>query len=221
MKKRGPQSPQAARAAWGFACAMIRKRSGHTAGALEQKFCVGDGSGRVWRTWMSGQRLARSAQRESILRIASENGWIDLSADAEPRVVLALQGLSSEPVIQDAVVRLAHPLAFRLEAPPPPDSWLLRLHAPIHVPHTPAGWEEWGANVAAATLLKDALRNEVLEKLGKPQQGPEWTAWKRACELVRSAVKVGVHEDLISSRLAALYRVAPPPILRALWPDAD
>ncbi len=87
----------------------------------------------------------------------------------------------------------------------------------IQFSRTPAKWEEWGANVAAATLLKDALRNEVLEKLGKPKQGPQWAAWKRACDLVRAAVLAGVHEDLIRAQLAALYRRAPPPLIQMLW----
>jgi len=82
---------------------------------------------------------------------------------------------------------------------------------------TQTTWEKWGANVAAATLLKDSLLNEVHEKLGKPKQGPEWIAWNRARTLVRSAIQGGVHEDLIRSRLAALYRQAPPPLIQTLW----
>ncbi|MCE1183747.1 MAG: hypothetical protein LWW81_15785 [Rhodocyclales bacterium] len=163
---------------------------------------------------MSGTRLARREQREKILHTAVKNGWIDLD---EHRLALALQNMALSSV-QDAVAILPPQApALRLVAPTPPTPWLLNLHTMLQFSRTQTEWEKWGANVAATTLLKDALRNEVLKKLGKPEQGQEWTAWKQACELVRAAVKTGVHEDLIRSRLAALYRIAPPGVIQVLW----
>jgi len=108
---------------------MIRRQSGQAAGRLEQEFGVGDGSGRVWRSWMAGTRLARAGLRRKIFRIASENGWLDFSAE---RIVLALQGLPESAVQNAAVaVSLVHPLILRLEAPPPPTAWLLKLHSDL------------------------------------------------------------------------------------------
>lgn len=169
---------------------------------------------------MAGERLARPQHREIILKTALREGWLDLG---NPRVAQALSSLSDSEV-QVAVTSIqaqapaASPLE-QLEAAPPPGNWALSIRNLLTYSRTQAKWEKWGVNVAAASIIKDALLFQLREKLGVPPRGPDWVSWERACEKIRAAVTAGVHEDLIRSRLAAQYRRTPPPIVKALWID--
>lgn len=46
---------------------------------LEVIFKVGDGTGRVWRSWRNKRRVARQFTRERIITEAYQRGWLNLS----------------------------------------------------------------------------------------------------------------------------------------------
>jgi len=65
--------------AWALACALIEKEAwlaGLRKSALEEVFEIGDGSGRVWRSWRSGNRLPNSTTRRLVLSQAERRGWL-------------------------------------------------------------------------------------------------------------------------------------------------
>lgn len=78
-KKPGPKSGEPERKAWSLTIAMITKAAnaeGLNQCDLERYFGVGDKGGRVWRSWLDAQKLAREETREKIYSIAQKNGWI-------------------------------------------------------------------------------------------------------------------------------------------------
>jgi len=81
--------------AWGLLCSAVRRESELSAGQLERHFKVGDGSGRVWRAWMAGDRVARPGARDSIVAEAIRLGWTSL---ADARRLEALSNLAAPDV---------------------------------------------------------------------------------------------------------------------------
>jgi hypothetical protein len=80
-KKPGPKSGERERNAWSLTIAMITKAAnaeGLNQCDLERYFGVGDKGGRVWRSWLDAQKLARQETREEIYSKAKEKGWLNL-----------------------------------------------------------------------------------------------------------------------------------------------
>ena len=65
--------------AWAAICRSIKENSKFTYKQLEEFFGEGDGSGRVWRSWMAGsnKKSGRLAScRNQIIKKATEDGWL-------------------------------------------------------------------------------------------------------------------------------------------------
>lgn len=76
MGARGPKSDAAMRREWSLICTAIQRNSGLSAPEAEHYFRVGTGSGRLWRYWTAGEKLARAYQREAIIQLAREEGLL-------------------------------------------------------------------------------------------------------------------------------------------------
>lgn len=101
---------------------------------LECIFEVGDGSGRVWRSWASGSRVPSRSRQRFVVREAFDRGWVTPTE----RQLLELLVLPNETLYS----LLTAPSLVE-DAPDPPD----RLLA-----YTRVG----GANQASAALIRDA-----------------------------------------------------------------
>lgn len=74
-----PRKNAAEQGAWSLACTLIENgawRAGLRKSTLEGVFEIGDGSGRVWRSWRGGDRLPNSLTRRQVLSEAERRGWL-------------------------------------------------------------------------------------------------------------------------------------------------
>lgn len=101
---------------------------------LECIFEIGDGSGRVWRSWASGSRVPYRSTQRFVADRAFRRGWLTPT----DRQLIDLLALPSETIYS-----LPTAPAFVKDLPDPPD------HLVAH---------EWvgAANRAAAALIRDA-----------------------------------------------------------------
>lgn len=76
MGKRGPKSGDELKTEWSMICMQIMRNGGMNAVQAERFFEVGDGSGRTWRYWINGERLARSYIRAAITERAKAEGLL-------------------------------------------------------------------------------------------------------------------------------------------------
>ena len=82
MKKRGPKSEGSLRTEWSLICTMIARNANFSATVAEQYFGIGRASGRTWRYWVSGERLARGWQRDFIIKKALADGLLNAASIA-------------------------------------------------------------------------------------------------------------------------------------------
>lgn len=101
---------------------------------LECIFEIGDGSGRVWRSWASGSRVPYRSTQRFVADHAFKRGWL-APTDRELIELLALPN--------ESIYSLPTAPVFLKDAPDPPD----RLAAYERV---------GGANRASAALIRDA-----------------------------------------------------------------
>lgn len=74
MGIRGPKSDSRARVEWSLICVAIMRNGNMSAPQAERYFGVGTGSGRTWRYWIDGERLARDYVREKLIRRSKDEG---------------------------------------------------------------------------------------------------------------------------------------------------
>jgi hypothetical protein len=144
------QVRQDLRDAWSFACRMIQSgawRSGLRKSALEAVFEIGDGTGRVWRSWRSGSRVPNANKRKNTLMLAEQRGWL---TPAE-RQLIDIASL--------------------------PETYLLKLSPPTNIdpPEPVSPLAVRSPRIAAAILLRDAqdrrIRALKIRKLAKRVTG--------------------------------------------------
>lgn len=78
-KSTKPMTAPDQRSAWSLLSILISNAAaadGFTLRELEEKFDIGDGTGRVWRSWQNGERVAKQETRDSILEESLKLGWI-------------------------------------------------------------------------------------------------------------------------------------------------
>lgn len=151
--KPGPKSSEEERDAWSFVIYKITETSGLRPSQLESIFKVGDGSGRVWRTWMNAKKLGRNA--DGIIKIAIERGWL-------PTDITYIKNYSA--VKAYSIQKFNHEALNLLPTPQPP-GFNQEDKADFH------------CGILAHQLLEDAKdinqkRRHELECLKKPHKSP-------------------------------------------------
>lgn len=73
---RGPRTSARMRGEWSLVCIVIQRNSGFTPPQAERFFEVGNGSGRAWRYWTEGARLARVYVRRAVIERAKTAGFV-------------------------------------------------------------------------------------------------------------------------------------------------
>lgn len=76
MGMRGPKSDSGAKTEWSMICLEILRNSNMSAPQAERHFGIGTGSGRTWRYWIDGERLARDYARENLILRAKAEGFL-------------------------------------------------------------------------------------------------------------------------------------------------
>lgn len=117
---------------------------------LECIFEVGDGSGRVWRSWASGSRVPSRSRQRFVVREAFERGWVTPTE----KQLLELLALPNETIYS----LLTAPSLVE-DAPDPPD----RLLAYKSV---------GGAYLASAALIRDAEFGIARERCAPDRPAP-------------------------------------------------
>lgn len=170
---------------------------------LEAIFKCGDGTGRLWRCWMNGDRLARDYTRLNIVSKAQELGW------------LVLDGIANE------ITQLPDEIIQALTAQLPGE--LIALPAP------PTEENYKSARLIVNALLSDARskngvpetrENEFLgakkyrDWSASPENSKKFRAWDTAAKELRLAIcdsdgNVKNHElRILRARLVCRYRLA-------------
>lgn len=184
-----------------FAARINDKRVPHW--RLETTFQCGDGTGRLWRCWMNGDRIARDYTRRNIIAKAQELGWLTL----EGIPVNEIARLPDE-MIQAATKQLPGGLT--------------------DVPLPPTGDHYRSARLIVNTLLLDAdsqhgipviRKSEFLgakkyrTSLSLPGELDKFQAWVSTAKVLRKAIdkldaKSRNHElRIIRSQLVRQYRL--------------
>ncbi|WP_199545114.1 hypothetical protein [Paraburkholderia kururiensis] len=145
---------------------------------LETTFQCGDGTGRLWRCWMNGDRIARDYTRRNIITKAQELGWLEL-----------------EGVPVDKIARLPDELIQAVTKQLPGEL--------TDVPLPPTGDHYRSARLIVNTLLSDAdsqqgmpdiRKNEFLgakhyrASLSLPGELDKLQAWESAIKKLRLAI---------------------------------
>lgn len=180
--------------AWSLITTMIASaaaREGVPQWRLEAIFGVGDGSGRVWRAWMRGERVARRLTYERIISAATARGWF-MPTDNQRADIEALP--------DEAIYMLAGATPCPIEPPDPPDCELTA----------------YTARIAAAALFKDAEQKDGRlaawrERTIKPEvfrgvdlRIADGTAWRAAVQFVRDTPPQ--HHATLKAQIIIAYR---------------
>lgn len=163
MKKAKAAPPQKKRkkerSTWALMIYLITTAARHESpispAGLERLLDIGSGNGRVWRSWLNGERLADSLTRENIERTAIERGWLKLSRT---------QQLEAETLPDEIVY--AFPCATRFpitDLPDPPDK--------------DTRYPTYCARAAANALVDDACgcHDEWREQAMRPLNVNRWS----------------------------------------------
>jgi len=183
-RKRGPSATEAEKRAWSLAVSLITNSSGFHHGKLECIFKVGDGSGRVWRSWLSGKRLGRDFRRRTILSQATSWNWLTPS----DRQLLDLMSLPDAEVFS---IPGAPDLPF-----PVPEFEVFESNPFLRT----------SARFAASSLLHDALYGpDRWRRWHMAYLKDEGADWRRATEETRKLLATE-DEKIVHARLIAAYR---------------
>lgn len=158
---------------------------------LEAIFGVGDGSGRVWRAWMSGERVARQPTRERIVAAAIARSWLAPTDN---------QLADIEALHDESVCALARATPCPIEPPDPPDCELIA----------------YTARIAAAALFEDAEQKDGRLAAGRERaikpvvfkgvdlRIADGTAWLTAVQFVRDTPPE--HHTRLKAQIIIAYR---------------
>lgn len=100
MGLRGPKSDSKMKTEWSMICVQILRESGMSFSQAEQHFGVGNGSGRTWRYWVDGERLARQFTREDVISRAKEEGFLTPASIAAIQKMAAGADVSALPYLE-------------------------------------------------------------------------------------------------------------------------
>lgn len=100
MGMRGPKSDGKAKVEWSMICLEILRNSNMSAPQAEQYFGVGTGSGRTWRYWIDGERLARDYVREKVISRAKAEGFLNAASLTTIKKMAAGADVSALPPLE-------------------------------------------------------------------------------------------------------------------------
>lgn len=100
MGMRGPKSDGKAKVEWSLICLAILRNGNLSAPQAEQYFGVGTGSGRTWRYWIDGERLARDYVRETLIGRAKTEGLLTAANLQEIRKMAAGADVTALPALE-------------------------------------------------------------------------------------------------------------------------
>lgn len=100
MGMRGPKSDDKEKTEWSMICLEILRNSNMSAPQAERHFGIGTGSGRTWRYWIDGERLARDYVREKVVNLAKAEGFLPATSIAAIKKMAAGADVSMLPVLE-------------------------------------------------------------------------------------------------------------------------
>ena len=177
---------------------------GFTLGNLEEKFNVGDKTGRVWRSWKSGKRIAKQETRNHIIDESLKLGWISFTQDQKHAQQSALIPYD---IIQSA---LGPQSPFSDDELPPPPSYLLsagRITARriVGLLLSDAFSPQLGKRVERFSRLSKAEINPLIKEHVKNmlQEDQRWEVFVNA---INEELTANYNLELLQEQLVAAYR---------------
>ncbi len=208
-KNKTASQPKSKARGWALVCGVITRNAsleGVSNRHLEEIFDIGDGSGRAWRRYLRGDRIADSIVRSAIEEIAIARGWLKLGE----RQWLDTSVLPDVPIHSLHQEHLSH-----IPTPVPPDHEL----------------NPYSAVMAAAALLSDAFRpDEKLERFREIAMGrgsssyggaaqreetkrfllehriSDGEEWRAAVLHVKRLITEGADKEVIRAQLISAYK---------------
>ena len=201
------------KSAWSFITLLISREAaadGYTPGTLEEKFKVGDGTGRLWKSWQSGKRLARQENREFIIEESFNHGWLRFDTNQDQNHIKLAAIIPSE-ILQKALGPQSD--LNEEELVPPPQEFLqksqrsARIFAGMLLNYL-TDKRELGSldhqieriRKSAMTATDPIIRERDMERLN------EMLAWRKCVTYIRYQFRANSDFGLIRVKLVAAYR---------------
>ena len=204
------------------------KKEGITTCELEELFKIGDKRGRVWQSWLAGDRCARKFTRERIRKVATTLGWYTLNemqqkfaeaggdedvltrTEATPCPISSLPHPPDQDIKAGGYTARAAARALLEDAQrsnlSTRESGRERATKPIKMPHATAFLKYDGLNEAdAQTFVKTLIATENEHNVEVKQKSKEWRTG------IDEIIKLGIPDDQVAckillSQMTAVYR---------------